>query len=30
MDKDGFVHLSDRPGLGLDINFDFITENLVA
>ena len=30
MDADGFVHLSDRPGLGLDINFDFIAENLVA
>ena len=30
MDADGFVHLSDRPGLGLDINFDFINANLVA
>ncbi len=30
MDADGFVHLSDRPGLGEDINFDFINDNLVA
>lgn len=30
MDEDGFVHLSDRPGLGEDINFDFINDNLVA
>ena len=30
MDADGFVHLSDRPGLGLDIDFDFIDANLVA
>ena len=30
MDADGFVHLPDRPGLGLDINFDFISENIVA
>ncbi|MBS7697093.1 MULTISPECIES: mandelate racemase family protein [unclassified Chelatococcus] len=29
MDADGFVHLSDRPGLGEDINFDFIDANLV-
>lgn len=24
MDKDGYVHLSDRPGLGEDINFSYI------
>lgn len=24
MDNDGFVHLSDLPGLGEDINFDYI------
>ncbi|KKB06744.1 mandelate racemase [Devosia geojensis] len=30
MDADGFVHLSDRPGMGEDINFDFINDNLVA
>ena len=30
MDSDGFVHLSDRPGMGEDINFDFINDNLVA
>lgn len=29
MDKDGFVHLSDKPGMGEDINFDFIDDNLV-
>lgn len=30
MDEDGYVHLSDRPGIGEDINFDFINDNLVA
>nr|WP_281374924.1 mandelate racemase family protein [Sagittula marina] len=29
MDADGFVHVPDRPGLGEDIDFDFIMENLV-
>ena len=29
MDRDGFVHLSQRPGLGDDINFDYIDGNLV-
>lgn len=29
MDEDGFVHLSDKPGMGEDINFDFIDDNLV-
>jgi L-alanine-DL-glutamate epimerase-like enolase superfamily enzyme len=29
MDAEGFVHVSQRPGLGLDVNFDFIRENLV-
>ncbi|ATU92831.1 mandelate racemase family protein [Phyllobacterium zundukense] len=29
MDENGFVHLSDKPGLGEDINFDFINDNLV-
>ena len=28
MDADGFVHLSQRPGLGEDINFDYINNNL--
>ena len=28
MDADGFVHLSQRPGLGEDINFDYINANL--
>lgn len=27
MDADGFVHLSQRPGLGADINFDYIAAN---
>ncbi|WEX11101.1 mandelate racemase family protein [Chelativorans sp. AA-79] len=30
MDEDGFVHLSDRPGIGEDINFDFVNDNLVS
>jgi L-alanine-DL-glutamate epimerase-like enolase superfamily enzyme len=30
MDKDGFVHISDRPGLGEDINFDYIDNNLIT
>jgi L-alanine-DL-glutamate epimerase-like enolase superfamily enzyme len=30
MDSEGFVHLSERPGLGLDIDFDFIDANLVG
>jgi hypothetical protein len=30
MDQDGFVHISDKPGLGEDINFDFINANLVG
>ncbi|HME26972.1 MAG TPA: hypothetical protein VKI44_37560 [Acetobacteraceae bacterium] len=29
MDQDGFVHLSQRPGLGDDINFEYIDNNLV-
>ncbi|HSU04304.1 MAG TPA: hypothetical protein VLI93_01915 [Acetobacteraceae bacterium] len=29
MDQDGFVHLSQRPGLGDGINFDYIEKNLV-
>lgn len=29
MDADGYVHLSQRPGLGADINFDYIAANLV-
>jgi L-alanine-DL-glutamate epimerase-like enolase superfamily enzyme len=29
MDRDGFVHLSQRPGLGDDINLDYIDGNLV-
>jgi L-alanine-DL-glutamate epimerase-like enolase superfamily enzyme len=30
MAGDGFVHLSPRPGLGEDINFDYINTNLVS
>ncbi len=30
MDEDGFVHLSQKPGLGEDINFDYIDSNLVG
>ena len=29
MDNDGYVHISDRPGLGMDINFDYIRANLI-
>lgn len=29
MDENGFVHLSDKPGMGEDINFAFIDDNLV-
>ena len=29
MDADGFVHLSQKPGLGEDINFDYIAANTV-
>jgi L-alanine-DL-glutamate epimerase-like enolase superfamily enzyme len=28
MDGEGFVHLSQKPGLGDDINFDYIDGNL--
>lgn len=30
MDSDGFVHLSDEPGLGEDIDFDYIAAHTVA
>lgn len=30
MDEDGFVHVPDRPGIGEDINFDYINGNLVT
>jgi L-alanine-DL-glutamate epimerase-like enolase superfamily enzyme len=29
MDDEGYVHLTDSPGLGQDINFDYIRDNLV-
>lgn len=29
MDRDGYVHLPQRPGLGEDINFDYIEANTV-
>jgi L-alanine-DL-glutamate epimerase-like enolase superfamily enzyme len=28
MDDEGFVHISPDPGLGYDINWDYINENL--
>jgi L-alanine-DL-glutamate epimerase-like enolase superfamily enzyme len=30
MDHEGYVHVSQRPGLGWDIQFDYIRENLVS
>lgn len=30
MDDEGFVHVSQEPGLGLDINFDYIKDNLIS
>jgi L-alanine-DL-glutamate epimerase-like enolase superfamily enzyme len=30
MDDEGYVHISSRPGLGLDINFEYIREHRVA
>jgi L-alanine-DL-glutamate epimerase-like enolase superfamily enzyme len=30
MDGEGFVHLSQKPGLGEDINFDYIESNTVS
>jgi hypothetical protein len=30
MDSEGFVHLSQKPGLGDDINFDYIAAHAVA
>ena len=29
MDEEGYVHLPQIPGLGDDINFDYIDDNLV-
>ena len=29
MDQDGFVHLSQKPGLGEDINFEYIAGHTV-
>jgi L-alanine-DL-glutamate epimerase-like enolase superfamily enzyme len=29
MDNEGFVHVSDQPGLGMNINFDYIRDNLL-
>jgi len=29
MDDEGFVHSSPEPGLGLNINWDYINKNLV-
>ncbi|MCJ7737004.1 MAG: hypothetical protein MUQ10_06770 [Anaerolineae bacterium] len=30
MDDEGYVHVSQEPGLGQQINFDYIDRNLVA
>ena len=30
MDEEGFVHVSDRPGLGQDINWEYVRENTLA
>ena len=29
MDDEGFVHVSQDPGLGQDINFDYIRDNRI-
>jgi L-alanine-DL-glutamate epimerase-like enolase superfamily enzyme len=29
MDAEGYVHVSDKPGLGLNINFDYLRDHLV-
>jgi L-alanine-DL-glutamate epimerase-like enolase superfamily enzyme len=29
MDDEGYVHIPEGPGLGMDINFDYIRDNLV-
>jgi L-alanine-DL-glutamate epimerase-like enolase superfamily enzyme len=30
VDAEGYVHMSDLPGLGYDINFDYIADNVVT
>ncbi|MEI7227799.1 enolase, partial [Dickeya dianthicola] len=30
MDEEGYVHLSQRPGLGEDINFDWIEAHTLS
>ncbi len=30
MDGEGYVHVSPKPGLGLDINFDYIKDHLIT
>jgi L-alanine-DL-glutamate epimerase-like enolase superfamily enzyme len=30
MDREGYVHVSQKPGLGMDINFDYIRANRVG
>ena len=29
MDDEGFVHVSQAPGLGMDVNWEYIAANLV-
>ena len=30
MDDQGYVHVSQQPGLGLDINFEYIRDHRIA
>jgi L-alanine-DL-glutamate epimerase-like enolase superfamily enzyme len=30
MDEEGYVHVSQKPGLGMNINFDYIEEHKVG
>jgi L-alanine-DL-glutamate epimerase-like enolase superfamily enzyme len=30
MDEDGYIHMPTLPGLGEDINFDYIAERTVS
>ena len=29
MDEEGYVHVSQDPGLGMDVNWDYIEANLL-
>jgi L-alanine-DL-glutamate epimerase-like enolase superfamily enzyme len=30
MDEEGYIHMPQKPGLGMEIDFDYIGDNLVA